>query len=966
MSDRVRALFDAVFRACFPATWSRGVELHRQGAVSGEALDATEATFRVITGGGLLCPGVRLFLDDLDWECDCRSRERVCEHVAAAVVAWQRASEAGQALPALAHPAGRVGYRLTRAPGGLALSRVIVGPDRERELTATLAGVAEGRVAGPRFVATREDLAVEVVLGTHRSGVLPAALVPRVLVALARCTDVSLDGRPVRVDAEPVLPRVRVEDQGAGFLLRVGPDPEIRERFANGLVLCGDRLACAGDPGLTARERADLEAGALFGPDEVARLVTEVLPGLRRRLPVDVRTRRLPETAVAAVRIALDVSREADELSVLPTLVYGDPPAARVDGDRLVHLRGPVPLRDREAERRLARRLTSLGLAPGVRAVLRGAEAVALCSRLGDLDAAVRGGGLEHFRLAPRLAPRLTLDPEGFDVSFEVPAGGAGAAAVLAAWRAGESLVPLRGGGFAPLPEDWLERFGNRVAGLLAAREPGCALPRCCLSDLAALCEELGEPVPQAAGELRRRLARCAAAPPATLPADLATALRPYQHHGVNWLVFLREAGLGGLLADDMGLGKTLQALCAIAGRTLVVAPTSVLYNWAEEARRHRPGLRVGVYHGPERALDADADLTLTTYAILRLDADRLAAVDWDCVVLDEAQNIKNPQSQAAAAAFRLRAGFRLALSGTPVENRLDELWSQMRFVNPGLLGGREEFWRQYAEPIGAGEPAAAARLRERLRPFLLRRLKRDVAAELPPRTEMTLRCELGPAEREVYDAVRAATLDEVARRLAAQGGVLAALEALLRLRQAACHAALVPGQAAAHSSKLRLLLESLDNVVADGHKALVFSQWTSLLDLTEPHLAAAGVAHLRLDGQTRDRAEVVRRFQEDERVPVLLVSLKAGGVGLNLTAADHVFLLDPWWNPAVEDQAADRAHRIGQRRPVMIYRLVAVDTVEERIVALQQRKRELAAAALGEGAGAAALSREDLLELLR
>jgi SNF2 family DNA or RNA helicase len=335
-------------------------------------------------------------------------------------------------------------------------------------------------------------------------------------------------------------------------------------------------------------------------------------------------------------------------------------------------------------------------------------------------------------------------------------------------------------------------------------------------------------------------------------------------------------------------------------------------------------------------------------------------------VVLDEAQNIKNPESQVASAAFRLRAGWRVALTGTPVENRLDELWSQFHFINRGLLGGRQDFRERYSDPIAQGDALAAERLRTRIRPFILRRMKGEVARELPPRTDMVLHCELSAEEREVYEAIRAATLSEVVARLEQGGSVLAALEALLRMRQAACHAALIPGQSAPGSSKLEVLLEALGNVVAEGRKALVFSQWTSLLDLTEPHLRTAEVGFTRLDGSTRDRAAVVREFQDPDGPSVLLVSLKAGGTGLTLTAADHIFLLDPWWNPAVEDQAADRAHRIGQDQPVMVYRLVASDTVEERILALQERKRGLAEAALGGAQGAAPLTRDDLLELLR
>jgi SNF2 family DNA or RNA helicase len=292
-----------------------------------------------------------------------------------------------------------------------------------------------------------------------------------------------------------------------------------------------------------------------------------------------------------------------------------------------------------------------------------------------------------------------------------------------------------------------------------------------------------------------------------------------------------------------------------------------------------------------------------------------------------------------------------------------------MHFANRGLLGGRREFDAEVARPVADGVPGAAQSLRQRIRPFVLRRRKAEVAPELPPRTEATLKIALDERERGLYDAIRAATQSDMVAALGTGGSgkldVMKALEALLRLRQAACHPALLPGQKAASSSKVEALVEALVNAAEDGHKALVFSQWTSLLDLIEPVLSQIGIEFTRLDGSTRDRAAVVESFQSTAGPPVMLISLKAGGTGLNLTAADHVFLCDPWWNPAVEDQAADRAHRIGQERPVMIYRLVAVDTVEERILELQQRKRAIGEAALGDAAAAASLTREDLLALL-
>jgi SNF2 family DNA or RNA helicase len=403
-----------------------------------------------------------------------------------------------------------------------------------------------------------------------------------------------------------------------------------------------------------------------------------------------------------------------------------------------------------------------------------------------------------------------------------------------------------------------------------------------------------------------------------------------------------------------------------------------VLSTWRAEAERFRPDLAISTYHGAGRALDPNADLTITSYALLRLDVDALAEQRFDMLVLDEAQAIKNPDSAVAQAAARLDAGVRLAMTGTPIENRLEELWSQLRVTCPGLLWDRATFAERIERPARRGDVQAFARLRERAGPFVLRRLKRDVARELPPRDEVVLRCDLSEEERAVYEALHAATRRDVVARLDAGAGVMEALEALLRLRQAACHPALVPGSgfpASRPSSKLELLVERLAQIVDEGHKALVFSQWTSLLDLVEPQLAARGLGALRLDGRTRDRATVVRSFQEGggegERA-LLLMTLKAGGVGLTLTAADHVLLLDPWWNPAAEEQAIDRTHRIGQERPVLTHRIVAAGTVEEGILALQDSKRRTARAAL-EGPGAAeevgtrsaGLTREELVALL-
>lgn len=974
MTDHLESLFEAVREACDPATWSRGVELCRARAVVAESTDSEEAVFRVSTRGGMISPRVTLYPEDADWECRCPGQDDVCEHVAAAVIAWRRAGQEGRELRS-PEQAGRVEYLFERQEGGLGLRREIVRPDGSHPLETTLTAIATGKVDGPRFVASQADLAAELALGTHRRGLLARPVVPRLFARLARCEGVRLDGRPVDVSPEPVLPVARLEDLGEGFRLSLVENPAVTEAFANGIVLCGDALRPVGEAKLTGRELHELPGGRHFPQGEVGVLVTEVLPSLRKRIPVEVLSERLPDTVREQPRVQLALQREGRALEVLATMVYGDPARARIDGGRLVSLRGgKLPLRDEREERKLLAALQhGLGLAPGVRERFEAEDAVRFSARLGAWKSSVQGRGHEYFRQAPGLVPRVNVEGTRLDVEFESPAAAGGRQSgradpgeVIRAWRRGESLVPLLGGGWAPLPGDWLQRFGERIADLLEARDERGELPRATGPDLVRLCEALEQPPPAELAGLRESLENFSGIDTVELPADLKATLRPYQRQGVDWLVFLRRSGLGGLLADDMGLGKTLQALCAVHGRTLVVAPTSVLHNWADEIARFRPGLSCSVYHGQPRALDPTADVTLTTYAILRLDADALAAERWGTLILDEAQAIKNPESQVAEVAFRLQADFRLTLTGTPVENRLEELWSQFHFINRGLLGGRSSFQERYSAPIAAGEPGAAQRLRERIRPFVLRRLKKDVATDLPPRTEVVLRCELSEAERDVYDTIRAATLSGVVEQLRSGGSVLAALEALLRLRQAACHSALVPGREAAGSAKLTLLLDTLDSVVAEGHKALVFSQWTSLLDLTEPHLRQAGLPFLRLDGSTRDRGDVVRRFQDASGPPVLLISLKAGGTGLNLTAADHVILLDLWWNPAVEAQAADRAHRIGQQNPVLVYRLVADDTVEDRILTLQQSKRAVAEAVIGDADQAASLTRDELLDLLK
>ncbi|MCH7868049.1 MAG: DEAD/DEAH box helicase [Myxococcales bacterium] len=980
----MKAFMDCVREACSRPVWSRGVELTRADAVHGISEHDSDITLQVTKRGGLVTHTQILYLDDLEWECDCRSSDDPCEHVAAACIALHRARKSGARLPTTREPMGTLRYRLRRGTPSLSIEREIVHSRGIHLLETTLDALASGRIPGPKFVATQADLAVERALGTRRRGVVPPGLLPALFSALEDCPDITLDGRAVEVSSDPLVPHCRLVNAPGGFRLILSVGTDVTEMLGDGVALCGETLRLRGNTHLSGREIHELVRGRFFSHAQVAELVTEVLPELRERIPVDVEADTLPDTSTTELpRISIQVERRGDTLSVLPLLVYGNPAIARVDGEHLVHIRGRIPMRDKRAESlRIQHLRDALGLSPGYRVDFRQGQALEFAARLARWKGEIEGDDHLAFYLTEDLEPDLEVAGDRIRIAFHSPSPAgtsdparaeiadgeqrvAATSDVLRAWQQGDSLVPLHGGGFAALPEDWLERYGDRIADLLAAQPEDGPLPTSAMPDLFRLCEDLDHPPPASFERLRPLLEDFDGIPRATLPGDFNGTLRGYQVRGVDWLILLRELELGALLADDMGLGKTVQALCAIQGPTLIVCPTSVLFNWAEEMQRFRPGLSFSLYHGAGRELDGKAEVTLTSYAILRLDIDILSERSWQTVVLDEAQNIKNSDSQVARAAYRLNAKFRVALTGTPVENRLEELWSQFHFLNPGLLGGRTHFRNRYARPIAEGDPNSAALLRERIRPFLMRRKKQEVAPELPRLTELVLHCELSDEERAVYDAVRAATVEQVVAQLSEGGNVLAALEALLRLRQAACHVSLVPGQQATGSSKLELLLTRLEQAMADGHKALVFSQWTSLLDLVEPQLNQGEIPFVRLDGSTRDRGSVVKQFQSEDGPPVMLVSLKAGGTGLNLTAADHVFLLDPWWNPAVEDQAAARSHRIGQTRPVVVHRLVARDTVEEGILELHARKRALSEVVLGSTDEAQGLTREDLLALL-
>ena len=564
---------------------------------------------------------------------------------------------------------------------------------------------------------------------------------------------------------------------------------------------------------------------------------------------------------------------------------------------------------------------------------------------------------------------------------------------LLAAIRRGERTVRLGDGTTGVLPQAWLEQYAS-LAPLAQAQSTGehvrfGSSQAFVLDALLAALPEVQ--IDEAFARARDRIAAFRGVAPRDPPRSFVGQLRPYQRDGLGWLLFLRELGFGGCLADDMGLGKTVQVLALLdtlrrrrPGRdarggseralpSLVVVPRSLLFNWSAEAARFTPKLRLFVHDGPGRAKApdafADADVVLMTYGMMRRDVTWLAGARFDTVILDETQAIKNPATAVAKAARLLRGEHRLAMSGTPIENHLGELWSLFEFLDPGMLGTAG-----FAKALQADarDPSSETRawLARALAPLLLRRTKEQVARDLPPKVEQTVYCDLEHEQRALYEELRKHYQASLRARIEADGlarSKMHVLEALLRLRQAACHPALVDrARTNAGSAKLDVLLPMLAEIAERGHKALVFSQFTSLLALVRERLDPTGVSYQYLDGHTRDRAARVTRFNDDPGCPLFLVSLKAGGLGLNLTAADYVFLLDPWWNPAVEAQAVDRSHRIGQQRKVFAYRLVARGTIEEKMLELQARKRGLADDIIKADSGLLRrLDREDLEALL-
>ncbi len=764
---------------------------------------------------------------------------------------------------------------------------------------------------------------------------------------------------------------------------------------------------------------AVLATGPVRVPErDVARFATTYLPRLRRRVPVRGGGQALRPPTITGPELVMELLVQPEHhLGLVMSWRYvvngsgvelpADLPGAQfADG---------VPERDLAAEAAVTERVRAAGLPPHLLsgpapegrpragAVLEGIEAARFVTEvlpeLGSLDdviVAVEGELPEYREVldAPLITVSATDDADPtrtdwFDLGVTVTVGGENVpfGPLFKALARGAGHLVLTSGAWFSLDRPELHALRALIdeARTLQDRRGALQLNRV----HAGLWEELvnlgvvGEQSSRWSQSVATLLALDEFPTPPT-PSTLKAQLRPYQERGYQWLSLLWEHGLGGILADDMGLGKTVQTLAAIARQSelgtltepvLVVCPTSVIGTWAEQAAQFSPDLRVAMVTGTGRrrehtlaALAASHDIVVTSYTLVRLDAEEYGEIAWAAMILDEAQAVKNHRAKTYASVRKMPARFKVAITGTPLENSLMDLWSLLSIVAPGLYPDPQAFTDNYRRPIEVGASVEhLERLRRRIRPFMLRRRKADVAPELPPKQEQILHVDLSPAQRRVYGKHLQLERQRVLGMLDdVQRNRVAIFRALTKLRQLTLAPELVdPAESRIGSSKLDVLMEQLEEVVAEGHRALVFSQFTGFLGLLRRRLDTAGIAYSYLDGRTRDRAQRIASFREGDD-PLFLISLKAGGFGLTLTEADYVYVLDPWWNPAAEEQAIDRTHRIGQDKTVMVYRLVAADTIEDKVVALQERKRQLFDNVIEAGSGTGApLSADDIRELL-
>lgn len=942
--------------------WSNAAAYLRRVRVRLEGLAGATAALSVHEDGTAVSQRVLLNMDEQSWESSCLCSDDPCKHVLVSLIALKNNRLSEQAPRGEQAASLRVSYRIVVERQRFAVERVLGDDGRilSGRLSDIVAGSISGRLKDQEIVAFPHDYDCDrFFLQTGRC-VPSEQQAGRFLASLATTDRVFFEGQKVDILPAGGFLEFSLVAESGGFLLKSQRLKQAQQIFENGIGRYENQFAALLPDELPESLYQLLKQETHYSDyDEIYLLIADILPTLKKYFHLLEVGVTLPQLVVSDPKVSLSYDIFNGSLFVSSSIVYPDTKGGilgeldsegfRVNSNKIIAKR--MPGREEELLRDLYsvigqplvhRKLVTCGEAPELLRIIHAQKGWRVSSEAEIISSVELKP--HFFREGDKLKVRVgaeTFDPSEFR-SRLISGGGF--------FRNGDSergTSQLRDNQWFEVPASWSETYQTLLDELMNISSDSKVNRQGRVDSLreSVLLHSAGVDVSQVSsilGELLRARSQT------VVDKDDFSGgiLRDYQCAGVNWLRLLKSEKLGALLADDMGLGKTLQAMSVVEGRCLIVCPASVIHSWREHLERFKPLLKVNVYWGAGRAWDTTADVVVTSYGTLRVDSEVVTEPCWSSVIIDEAQVIKNPFSQISEIVRNLKAEFRLALTGTPVENRLLDLWSIFAFCLPGYLGQPDDFTNRFE---AAGESGAQL-LGRMVSPFMLRRRKAEVAQELPEKTEILHRITLSKGEKAIYGALLVRARELLGRQK--DGGMMAVFDALLRLRQAASDIRLLPANleidSTGLSSKTEFLLQSLEELLSEGHKVLVFSQWTSYLDLVEDALSREFADEgdrcwVRLDGQTRNRAAVINRFNDDPQAKIFLLSLGAGGVGINLTAADHVFLLDGWWNPAVEDQATDRAHRLGQTKPVFVHRLIAEDTVDEKIYELSASKRVMA-----------------------
>ncbi|MDD9951672.1 MAG: DEAD/DEAH box helicase [Zetaproteobacteria bacterium] len=960
------------------STWSKGVGLAREHCVQKK-----QSVYHVTDPKNCVTYQAELHLQEEDWNCSCHSDEDPCAHVIASAIAEHHQKFATtESTPQSDRLFTNIEYRFHHSQHGVWLERYWRDHEgtKTQQILGSIGSYTSGRKKLP-FPGTisvdQADWEVDQLLKnttTAQETPLDPLTLSKAIPLLSQTSHLSWQGRAVQLHEERKFECLKIRDYGPGIIIQIVPHPQLEQEICDGACWMGGKLTGYRKlpPKSVGLSPASLHSkGQHLGREDALSYISKWLKKIREYTEVDYAGKNLPQLYTVAVRPGIYVEMLHGEKSfrLTPCITYGNPAIARVHNNRLIPLHQRIPHRNTRAEENIPKRWNNLF--PNwpfkeprdfsTREILQHRhdffrpQMVLLGSGLSSIESLRHPTELQDPQLifhenGCRLAGKASSSSALTTCEFELTES-------LQGWDATRGLLSMPNGKWAKLPAIWLERYRPILEEMLE-RKPN-ASTRKALQYTYALQENTLDKQTRTTFTLNGYDNYSP-----QVPQQLQAKLRPYQKEGVLWLQKLQHFQLGGLLADDMGLGKTLQACSTLTHQSLVVVPRSLIQNWAHEIEKFRPDLNTYIYHGHTRNLETFQKIPnavlLTSYQTLRADIQHFSDQAFAAVILDEAQTIKNRTSLVHQAVLQLQAKFKLALTGTPVENSPEDLVNIFRFIIPGL---------HLTSPITqSGAPKEELNsMRRKIEPFILRRTKDKVAQDLPEKIEQNILCELSEKEQHLYAALSLSTQQQIYQSQG-QAGQMKIFELLLRLRQAACHPRLLPGSFTANghtSTKIEILLDMLQANLAHGQKSLIFSQWTTFLDLIGTQLQERNILYRRIDGSTKDRGNEVDQFQSDPQVSCMLLSLKAAGTGLNLTAAENVYIMDPWWNPAAENQAADRAHRIGQDKTVMVTRFIAKGTVEEKMVQLAEQKRYLASALTNNTAEAAKLNKEDLLSVL-